>query len=165
MNTIRTRLPAWVGAVALVSVAAGARAAEFPKSGEAEYVRYQVARIVGTVTTPLGKGIVFEDTSITRNVKGEGPFDGLVDRCLGQFTVVGEDWTRGFGTCAKHDKDGDTMLVTWEGDNWKIVSGTGKYKGITGTGTTITDPAKDLLEDRPDGWIGTLRHTVKWKID
>ena len=52
MNTSRTRLPAWVAALTLVSAAAGAQAAEFTKSGEAEFVRYQVARIVGTVATP-----------------------------------------------------------------------------------------------------------------
>ena len=148
----------------VVALAGPTHAAEFPKSGEASFDRYQVAKILATVQSPTGKGIIYEDTSVTRNLKGEGPWDKLVDRCLGTATVIGEDWTRMSGNCVKKDQDGDQIFVTWQGDDWTVVSGTGKYKGITGTGTTTFDFKRDSIEDGPDGWVNVLHHTVKWQI-
>ncbi len=152
-----------VGALIIWTVSA--LAADFPKSGEAAFDRYQIARIISSVQSPVGKGVLWEDTGVTRNVKGEQPWDKLVDRRQGTATVIGEDWSRESGNCVKKDKDGDQIFVTWQGGDWAIVGGTGKYKGITGTGTTKFDFKQDSLEDRPDGWVNVIHHTVKWQIN
>jgi hypothetical protein len=150
---------------ALLAATTFAPAADFPKSGEATFDRYQIARIISAVQSPVGKGVLWEDIGVTRNIKGEKPWDRLVDRCQGTATVVGEDWSRESGNCVKKDQDGDQIFVTWQGSDWTIVSGTGKYKGITGTGTTKFDFEQDRLEDRPDGWVSVIHHTVKWQIN
>lgn len=153
----------------IIAIAAGpactraAAAADFPRSGEAVFDVYLSGKIVASAATPVGKGVVWQETGVTRNVKGEAPFDRLEDVCLGHATVIGDDWTRLYGTCVKTDQDGDQILVTW-GDvkeQWSIVGGTGKYKGITGTGTT---GKFDSLQDRPDGWTGVGHETIRWEI-
>ena len=64
---------------------------------------------------------------------------------------------------AVNGKDGDQMLVTWgeTKDQWSIVGGTGKFKGITGSGTT---GKFELLRDRGDEWTGVGHETISWEI-
>jgi hypothetical protein len=64
------------------------------------------------------------------------------------------------GVCVAVDKDGDAWWLSYankgEDRKWNVVSGTGKYAGMTGSGTT------KLLATTPDGrttisWSGAMR--------
>src|SRR5215813_5012803 len=70
-------------AVALTFCAAPALSAEFPKTGEAEYDTYYVDNTVAKIDGGAGTGAIIDETGITRNVKGEGPFHDMSVRCLG----------------------------------------------------------------------------------
>ena len=65
-------------AIVLTFCAAPAAAAEFPKTGEAEYDTIPVAKI----DSGAGTGTIVDNTGITRNLKGEGPFHHMSVRCL-----------------------------------------------------------------------------------
>ena len=76
-------------AVVLKFWAAPAAAAEFPKTGSAEYDTYYVDNTVAKIDSGAGTGIIGEETGITRNVKGEGPSPRHVCSCLYHWSVVG----------------------------------------------------------------------------
>lgn len=158
----RRALVAAIGMVAGLATT-GAMAADFPRKGEASFDVFTTGKVVASAATPVGKGILWQETGVTRNVAGEAPFDRLEDVCLGHATVVGDDWSRLFGTCVKTDKDGDQILVTWgeTKDQWSIVGGTGKFKGITGSGTV---GKFELLRDQGDVWAGVGHETISWEI-
>jgi hypothetical protein len=102
------------------------------KTGEAEYDTYYVDNVVAKIDSGVGTGTIVDETGITRNVKGEGPFHDISVRCLYHWSVVGE--TNHFnGSCVETDKDGDNVFVTFDDKNHYFMGGTGKYKGITGT--------------------------------
>jgi hypothetical protein len=63
-------------AVILTFFAAPAAAAEFPKTGSAEYDTYYVDTVVAQIDSGAGTGAIVDTTGITRNVKGEGAPDG-----------------------------------------------------------------------------------------
>ena len=69
-------------AVVLTFCAAPAAAAEFPKTGSAEYDTYYVDNTVAKIDSGAGTGAIVDSTGITRNVKGEGPFHDMSVRCL-----------------------------------------------------------------------------------
>ena len=80
-------------AVVLTFCAAPAAAAEFPKTGSAEYDTYYVDNTVAKIDSGAGTGVIGEETGITRNVKGEGPFHDMSVRCLYHWSVVGRQIT------------------------------------------------------------------------
>src|SRR5262245_15898304 len=82
---------------------------------------------------PPGTGSIVDETGITRNVKGEGPFHDMSVRCLFHWSVV-EGTNHLTGSCVETDKDGDNVFTTFDDKNHYLMGGTGKYKGITGTG-------------------------------
>ena len=65
--------------------AAPAAAAEFPKTGEVEYNIYYVGNPVAKIDSGVG---IVDETGITRNVKGEGPFHDMSVRCLSTVAVL-----------------------------------------------------------------------------
>ena len=69
-------------AVVLTFCAAPAGAAEFPKTGSAEYDTYDVDNTLAKIDSGAGTGGIVDTTGITRNVKGEGPFNDMSVRCL-----------------------------------------------------------------------------------
>ena len=75
-------------AVVLTCCAAPAAAAEFPKTGSAEYDAYYVDNPVAKIDSGAGTGVIGEETGITRNVKGEGPFHDMSVRCLYHWSVA-----------------------------------------------------------------------------
>jgi len=109
-----------------------AASADFPKTGQAEYETYYVANAVADFDSGAGTGAIFDETGITRNVKGEGPFHDMSVRCLYHRSTVGET-VQFNGSCVETDKDGDNVFTTFDTKNHYIMGGTGKYKGITGT--------------------------------
>jgi len=109
-----------------------AASADFPKTGEAEYDTYYVGNTVAKFDSGAGTGAIVDETGITRNVKGEGPFHDMSVRCLYHRSSVGETVHLN-GSCVETDKDGDNVFTTFDDKNHYLMGGTGKYKGITGT--------------------------------
>ena len=147
-------------AVALMFYAAPAAAAEFPKTGSAEYDTYYVANPVAKIDSGAGTGTIVDETGITRNVKGEGPFHDMSVRCLGHYSQVGETFHFN-GSCVETDKDGDNVFTTFDDKNHYLMGGTGKYKGITGTVPYTVVEIHDTVGGRP-AWI--VNHKATWEI-
>jgi len=147
-------------AVVLTFCAAPAVSAEFPKTGEAEYDTYYVDNPVAKIDSGVGIGTIVEETGITRNVKGEGPFHDMSVRCLRHQSLVGDEFHLN-GTCVETDKDGDNVFVTFDDKNHYLMGGTGKYKGITGTAAYTIVQLHDAVGGRP---ALVIHHKVKWEI-
>jgi len=146
-------------AVALTFCAAPALSAEFPKTGEAEYDTYYVDNTVAKIDGGAGTGAIIDETGITRNVKGEGPFHDMSVRCLYHWSVVGET-NRQNGSCVDTDKDGDNVFITFDDKNLYYSGGTGKYKGITGTAAYTYVELHETVGGRPQVRIlpGSPKH-------
>ena len=138
-------------AVALTLCAAPVAAAEFPKTGSAEYDAYYVDNTVAKIDSGVGTGAIVDSTGITRNVKGEGPFNDMSVRCLYHWSVVGET-NHLNGSCVETDKDGDNVFTTFDDKNHYLMGGTGKYKGITGTVSYTRRPPGPYRQ--PQGHLG-----------
>lgn len=77
---------------------------------------------------------------VTRAAEGD-PFDGFTQRCIGTVANV-EGKLAANGWCRNVDpKTGDWTLAQWTGSDkpghgtWSIDYGTGKWKGLTASGT------------------------------
>ena len=92
-------------AVVVTFCATPAVSAEFPKTGEAEYETYYVDNVVAKFDSGAGTGGIVDETGVTRNVKGEGPFHDMSVRCLYHWSLV-EGTRHSNGSCVHIDKDG-----------------------------------------------------------
>jgi hypothetical protein len=135
-------------------------AAEFAKTGSAEYDTYYVYDTVAKIDSGVGTGAITDFTGITRNVKGEGPFHDMSVRCLGHYTLVGETYHFN-GSCVETDKDGDNVFTTFDDKNHYMIGGTGKYKGITGT---VPYTVVELHETVGGRWAHIINHKATWEI-
>ena len=135
-------------------------AAEFPKSGEAEYDTYYVFENLVTMDSGAGIGAIDEFTGITRNVKGEELFNDMSVHCLMHWTLIGDKWD-GSGSCVETDGDGDQVFTTFDANAHYFVGGTGKYEGITGKAPyTVVE-----LHETVGGRIArVVNHKASWKI-
>jgi hypothetical protein len=105
-------------AVVVTFCAIPAVSAEFPKTGEAEYDSYYVDNVLAKIDSEAGTGGIVEETGITRNVKGEGPFHDMSVRCLYHWSLAGAT-RHSNGSCVHTDKDGDNVFATFD-DNTPI---------------------------------------------
>ena len=147
-------------AVVLTFWAAPAAAAEFPKTGSAEYDPYYVDNTVAKINSGAGTGVIGEETGITRNVKGEGPFHDMSVRCLYHWSVVGET-NHVNGSCVHTDKDGDNVFAIFDDKTTTLIGGTGKYKGITGNAPYTIVELHDTVGGRP---ALVINHKATWEI-
>jgi hypothetical protein len=147
-------------AVVLTFCAAPAAAAEFPKTGSAEYDTYYVDNVLAKIDIGFGTGSIVDETGITRNVKGEGPFHDMSVRCLYHLSVVGEIFHFN-GSCVETDKDGDNIFAIVDDKNHYLMGGTGKYKGITGTVSYTVVGLHETVGGRP---ALIVNHKATWEI-
>jgi hypothetical protein len=112
-------------AVVLTFCALPAVSAEFPKTGSAEYDTYYVDNTVAKIESGVGTGAIVDSTGITRNVKGEGPFNDMSVRCLYHTSSVGET-SHYNGSCVETDKDGDNVFTTFDDNNHYLMGGNGE---------------------------------------
>src|SRR5215510_6252822 len=147
-------------AVVLTFCAAPAAAAEFPKTGSAEYDTYYVDNVLAKIDSGVGTGASGEETGITRNVKGEGPFHDMSVRCLYHWSVV-EETNHVNGSGVHTDKDGDNAFATFDDKTSTLIGGTGKYKGITGTASYTNVELHDTVGGRP---ALITNHKATWQI-
>jgi hypothetical protein len=135
-------------------------AADYPKSGEAEYDTYYVFENLVTMDSGAGIGGIDEFTGITRNVKGEELFNDMSVHCLVHWTLIGDKWD-GSGSCVETDGDGDNVFTTFDANAHYFVGGTGKYKGITGEAPyTFVELHKTVGGRSP----AIVNHKASWKI-
>jgi hypothetical protein len=147
-------------AVKVTFCAAPAVSAEFPKTGEAEYDSYYVDNVLAKIDSEAGTGGIVEETGITRNVKGEGPFHDMSVRCLYHWSLVGAT-RHSNGSCVHTDKDGDNVFATFDDNTTYLMGGTGKYKGITGTVRYTEVPLHDTVGGRQ---AVIVNHKATWQI-
>ncbi|MDF0519843.1 hypothetical protein P0R31_21625 [Bradyrhizobium yuanmingense] len=146
--------------VATTLVPLYAAAADFPKRGQAEFNTYATVRTLESIDSGAGNGGVWDYGGVMQNVKGDGPFNNTVVRCLQNWTTIAEQF-RISGSCVLTDPDGDSIFDVFEGTNFKLVAGTGKYKGISGEGNVT----RTRLHDLPGGARALVNHhTVTWEI-
>jgi hypothetical protein len=157
MNLI---LYAPAAAAALAIVIASADAADFPKSGEAEYDTYYIMKTVSTLETDVGTGGLYDFAGITRNVKGDAAFNNMSVHCLSRWTYIGDKFDHN-GSCTETDVDGDTIFTTFDNDTHYTIGGTGKYKGITGSAAYSATPLYKTV-DGQEAYV--VNHKVKWEI-
>jgi hypothetical protein len=141
-------------------MAPAAAAAELPKTGSAEYDTYYVDNTLAKIDSGVGTGGIVDSTGITRNVKGEGPFNDMSVRCLYHWSSVGETLHLN-GSCVETDKDGDNVFTTFDDKNHYLMGGTGKYKGITGT---VPYTVVELHEAVGGRSAVIVNHKATWEI-
>ncbi len=71
----------------------------------------------------------------------EGPIDTMAVECHGAG-FWGPEGLNGNGICL-HGEGDDTFILRFDnkpsGNTWEILSGTGKYQGLSGNGTAVTE--------------------------
>jgi len=130
-----------LGGLLFLSVSFNASAdGHLPKSGTISWVTgwhmesIDVAPQIGGYA--LGS---FAVRGATFNDNGSGPLHEGRAFCVGSY-IVTPDGATNKGNCAFGDQDGDRIFTTWTGNAATnqgvntIMSGTGKYEGITGSG-------------------------------
>lgn len=82
----------------------------------------------------------YEFKGINIGSDGDKAFENLTHRCMGISRIEGAEYTT-TGFCKYLDPDGDFFIVAYDGPGgsnplpWNFVQGTGKWKGVKGSGT------------------------------
>lgn len=109
-----------------------------------------------------GEGIFWIQDNVGTFTVKEGPIEPGFVRCVGSgFGGLGG--VSGGGVCI-YGEGVDTFTMKWKverfGENsWQIVEATGKYAGMTGSGTTKTRLQSKFLklEHRVSDWVGEIK--------
>jgi hypothetical protein len=139
--------------------AASAQQVQMPQQGTTTYVTYFHIRILTTLNMgDVGSEDLRELVGITQNIDGQKFFDGMTVRCIQYEETLGRvvDYS---GACVETDSDGDKVFSTYKrsGRLHTLVGGTGKYKGISGTGSYTGKKLSSPGE-------GYLAHIVELKL-
>jgi hypothetical protein len=132
-----------------------------PPSGETTYVTHYTGRVIDTEY--LGDGAsesLVEMTGISRNAVGQSAFDGMHSHCLMLSAIIGGKPSFS-GACTQTDPDGDHVFTSFDGAAYKLIGGTGKYKGISGSALYSVTPKPSPQQGRY-GYV--MKHDVTWTI-
>jgi dienelactone hydrolase len=134
-----------------------ANAAEFPKTGQAHVFVYgTIHELLGVDGGSAGNIGVGDYTGVF----GPGPFHDMSIRCVEGWTLIGGQRTLN-GSCIWTDQDGDHILSTFGKGHNDLVSGSGKYSGITGSYTF----RGNRLHEAPGGVVPVITQVdVTWEI-
>lgn len=127
-------------------------------SCETTYVTHYTGRVINTEY--LGNGAsesLVEMTGANRNTVGQSAFDGMHARCL--MLIGGKPSAS--GACTETDRDGDDVFTSFDGAAYKLIGGTGKYKGISGSALHSVTPEPPLGQGQY-GYV--MKHDVTWTI-
>ena len=121
----------------LMALGQGAVAGETKVSGKVVYIAAPIS------TSALAGGKSLRRTQLKGVVLADGAsFLNLnAQDCMGT-SLIDANGTEvdATGSCTASDKDGDTWSIwyhnTLESRSWTIIGGTGKFHGMTGSGTT-----------------------------
>ena len=127
---------------ALLAVASAitVHAAEIKVSGTVTYVT------VSEDSTKLNDGRTvtrLRDKGVVLDINAASPLHLALQDCFSTVILASDGkFIDGAGHCDTFDKDGDAFWLRWtgtdEGSKWEVYHGTGKFEGITGGGTTLT---------------------------
>ena len=126
-----------IGVSIALSYAVATSAGELPKEIDYHNMHCYGGEITATKHDDSHMVYTIHITGVSRSQKAEDPIGMLSSQCLGTGSVINKTSTS-MGYCEFIDSDGDKFLGTYErtgptGD-WKILSGTGKFTGMTGGG-------------------------------
>jgi hypothetical protein len=149
--------PLWIWSASEASAASF----DMPRQGSATYVAYYLNHELTQIDmNDQGTSSLIEGFGITRNMSGQKLFDRMSVHCIfyeqardGQYSEA--------GACTEIDPDGDKINLTFQTGTQTLIGGTGKYKGITGSGTFTGHP---LRAPAAGTHAVELNHTVTWKI-
>jgi hypothetical protein len=149
--------------VALIASPAPAFAADAPlNSGTAKLAAYSVCRLLAIVDmAPVGSNSSAECTGIVKTKDGSKLLDNLAIRCLEESKARPGGYAFA-DACIQTDGDGDKIFMTYEGpENGTVewIGGTGKYQGITGSGTWSV---ADAPGNNSSLFAFTLSYDVSW---
>ncbi len=157
---MKTRTLVLVSAAVVGVVVAGSVVRAELKKGKVTGRSVMVATVLDN--TKLANGTAVRNThakGFTIGNEPGNPFDGACEDCFFSDVVAADgSVVSSVVHCLGIDRDGDVWNVTSgakEG-TWVLVGGTGKFKGIEGSGTVKTD------KEWPDGrviytWEGTIK--------
>ena len=161
-TNLRTLVVTALSAVALNAAAPVlAGTAVLQSNGET----YSAAHYTGGVidTQYLGDGAsesLVEMTGVSRIVVGQPAFDAMNADCLMLSAIIGGKPQR-YGACTQTDRDGDHVFTSFDGAAFKLIGGTGKYKGISGSGLYSITPEPSL---EPGRYGYVMENDVTWTI-
>jgi hypothetical protein len=102
-----------------------------------------INNLVSWEPTEIGKGTTLatmRTTSVTVSDDPSASYHLASGECIGTFLTTPDGKTKGSGSCARKDKEGDVLNEEWVSTdgtggkgNGKYVGGTGKYVKTTGT--------------------------------
>jgi hypothetical protein len=119
-----------------------------PPSGQTTYVTHYTGLVINTEY--LGDGAsesLVEMTGVSRNAAGQAAFDGMHAHCLMLSAIIG-DKPSFSGACTETDRDGDHVFTSFDGAVYKLIGGTGKYKGISGSALYSVTSEPSFLQGR-----------------
>jgi hypothetical protein len=141
--------------------AASAETIDMPREGSATYVAYYLNHVSTEIDMgEQGTSALIEGFGITRNTSGQKLFDRMSVHCIFYEQAKGDQYSE-TGACTEIDPDGDKIDLTFQTGTQTLIGGTGKYKGITGTGTFSGHP---LRPPAAGSHAVELNHTVTWRI-
>ena len=112
--------------------------------------------------TEISKGsslASWRGSSVTVSNDPKGPLHLISGECKGTLHVSSDGATRGMGSCARRDKDGDVLFEDWESvgskGTSKLAGGTGKFSKATGTLQYESIPLQGRTVAVP--WTGECR--------
>ena len=132
-----------------------------PPSGQTTYETHCTGRVINTEY--LGNGAsesLVEMTGVSRNTAGQSAFDGMHAHCLMTSAIIGGKPSIS-GACTETDRDGDHVFTSFDGAAYKLIAGTGKYKGISGS-AIYSLTLEPTLEQGRYGYV--MKHDVTWTI-
>ena len=132
-----------------------------PPSGETTYVTHYTGKVINAEY--LGDGAsesLVEMTGVSRNTVGQSAFDGMHAHCLMLSAIIGGKPSIS-GACTEIDRDGDHVFTSFDSAAYKLIAGTGKYKGISGSALYSVTPEPSLEQGRY-GYM--MKHDVTWAI-
>ena len=135
--------------------------AVLPPNGETTYVTYYTGRVLGTEY--VGDGaleLLVELTGVSRNAAGQPAFDAMSAHCL-MLSAIISGKPRRYGACTQTDRDGDHAFTSFDGAASKLIGGTGKYKGISGSGISSVTPEPSL---EPGRYGYVMESSMTWTI-
>jgi hypothetical protein len=132
-----------------------------PPSGETTYVTHYTGLVINIEY--LGDGAsesLVEMTGVSRNAVGQSAFDGMHAHCLMLSAIIGGKPSVS-GACTETDRDGDHVFTSFDGSAYKLIGGTGKYKGISGSALYSVTPEPSLQQGR---YAYVMKQNVTWTI-
>ncbi len=135
--------------------------AVLPPNSETSYATKYTGRLIDTQY--LGDGAsesLVEMTGVSRNAVGQPAFDAMNADCL-MLSAISGGKPRRYGACTQTDRDGDHVFTSFDGAAFRLIGGTGKYKGISGSALYSITPEPSL---EPGRYGYVMENDVTWTI-